>query len=97
MTIQERIRTLAPSVPEETLAIREKLTVARDVALVRVANWNEWPENLQTIHGLVAVWAGRAALSPWPKEDLEKMVEVARYLLTATLILRRQGEIYGSI
>ncbi|RIK92086.1 MAG: hypothetical protein DCC73_13375 [Proteobacteria bacterium] len=97
MSIQQRIKTMAPSVPEETLPIREKLTVARDYALTRAADWQDWPENLQVVHGLVAFWAGRAALSPWPQDDLEKTIEAARHLLTGTLILRRLGENHGSI
>lgn len=97
MSIQARLKTIAPSVPEETLPIREKLTVARDYALSRAADWHDWPENLQTVHALVAFWCGRAALSPWPQEDLEQATDAARQLLTGTLILRRLGDKHGFV
>lgn len=95
--IQQRILVLLPTVDPATLKTRETLTIARDVAMTRVADWNQWPENLQVVHSLAAFWCGRAALSPWPQDDLEKTIEAARHLLTGTLILRRLGENHGSI
>lgn len=95
--IQQRILVQLPTVDPATLKTRETLTIARDVALTRVADWSDWPQNLQVVHSLTAFWCGRAALSPWPQDDLEKTIEAARHLLTGALILRRLGENHGSI
>lgn len=95
--IQQRILVLLPTVDPATLKTRETLTIARDVALTRVADWGDWPPNLQSVHALAAFWCGRTALSPWPQNDLEKTIEAARHLLTGTLILRRLGDEHGDV
>jgi len=96
LTPQEsRVLILAPAVDRATLPTRGKLMTARDVAISRAADWHQWPPELQQIHGLVSWWTGRASLSPWPIEDLEKATDAARHLLTGTLILRRLGETHG--
>ena len=98
LTPQEsRVLALAPTVDRATLALRGKLMTARDVAISRAADWHAWPPELQQVHGLVSWWAGRASLSPWPMEDLEKATDAARHLLTGTLILRRLGDKHGFV
>lgn len=95
MTQRETLKVLYPGAAPETIPVREKLLTARDVAAGRIAHWDDWNPDYQAPHRLVTYWAGRAALSPWPAEDLNDAVTACRHLLTATLILNRLGENYG--
>lgn len=93
----ERLLILYPSAEPGTVPVREKLLVARDVATTRIGDWHDWPIEFHHVHHIAAAWAGRAAVSPWELDSLEKTVEACRHLLTGTLILRRLGNQYGAV
>ncbi len=89
------IEIMYPSAPPETIPIREKLLVARDIANSRMGRWEEWPRDFHMAHAIIATWSGRAVYSPWPIEDLEKVTDAARHLLAGTRLLAKLGEQYG--
>lgn len=95
--IQQRILMLLPSVDPGTLEVRSKLMTARDYAATRMADWHEWPERAHCLHSIAILWSTRAALSPWPPEDLEATVEMVRRLILAANAMRDLGALYGEI
>lgn len=96
-SIQQRILMLLPSVDPGTLEVRSKLMTARDYAATRMADWHEWPERAHCLHSIAILWSTRAALSPWPPEDLEATVEMVRRLILAANAMRDLGALYGEI
>ncbi len=93
--IQVRIAALFPSLPSETLPVREQLTVARDYASSRLARPEAWPGSVDYLHQLVIQLASEAVFANWRKAELELAVSTCRHLVFAANGVRDLGNEHG--